>query len=277
MKCRILVDNTSDSEGRLQCEHGLSIIFSVNGQQWLVDTGASGLFARNAKQLGYHLNDIDYLVLTHAHYDHTGGLEVFLQENDHAPVLLSDKITDDSYYSKRNDGKRNIGIRQKLFNQYPGRFIRLSGNRLVTSEVAVISDFESIYPKPKGNRMLYHGDHPDTFDHELALVVRTGKGNVVFTGCAHNGLLNILHAARRFAPHSPIIAAIGGTHLINPREEQTFETEDEINFIADTLATDSPGIRLITGHCTGQTAQEVFMKKEGMSFKWFCCGDEVEL
>lgn len=275
MKCRILMDNTPDSENRLECEHGLSLAFSVGNQQWLVDTGATGLFAENAQQMGIRLNDIDYLVLTHAHYDHTGGLEVFLQENDHAPVLLSNKITDNSYYSKRNDGKRNIGIRHELVEQYPERFIRLSDSRWVTPEVAVITGFGSDFPKPKGNRMLYHDDHPDTFDHEVALLVRTGKGNVVFTGCAHNGLLNILHAARHFAPEQPIIAAIGGTHLINPREGQTFESEDEIIELANTLASDFPDIRLITGHCTGEVARKVFSDKMGIRFEWFCCGYEV--
>ena len=277
MKCRILMDNTPDSEGRLQCEHGLSLMFSVGGQQWLLDTGATGLFAENAQQIGIDLNDIDYLVLTHAHYDHTGGLEVFLKENDHAPVFLSDKITDNSYYSKRNDGKRNIGIRHELLEKYPERFLRLTGNRWITPDVAVISSFGNDFPKPKGNRMLYHRDHPDTFNHELALVVRTCKGNVVFTGCAHNGLLNILHAAQRFAPEAPIIAAIGGTHLIDPREGQSFESEDEIKAIANALTTDFPGIRLITGHCTGQAARQILMEKMGIRLEWFCCGYEVEM
>lgn len=277
MQCRIIIDNTPDPGGKLECEHGLSLVIDTGNQKWLLDSGASDLFAQNAQKMGYNLGDIDYLVLSHAHNDHTGGLETFLQENNHAPVLLSDKIADGNYYSKRNDGKRNIGIRHELLAQYPERFIRISGNHWITSEVAVISNFRNDFPKPQGNDILYHGGHPDTFDHELAILVHTENGNVVFTGCAHNGLLNILHTAQLFDPESPIIAAIGGTHLINPREELTFETSDEINTIANILASDFPGIRLITGHCTGQAAREVFSKKEGICFEWFCCGYEVEV
>lgn len=277
MQCRIIIDNTPDSGGALECEHGLSMVINTGNQKWLFDTGAGSLFAQNALKMGLNLRDIDYLVLSHAHYDHTGGLETFLQSNSHAPVFLSGNITDSDYYSIRKDGKHNIGIRHQLLAQYPERFVRFSGNHWITPEVAIISDFSRDFPIPQGNRLLYHGDSPDTFDHEIALLVSSPEGSVVFTGCAHNGLLNILHTAKRFASATPIIAAIGGTHLINPKEGHNFESEDEIRAIADALSSDFHDIRLITGHCTGQAARQILTEEAAIRLECFCCGYEVEV
>ncbi len=277
MQIKVLIDNSPNPSSEYFTEHGLSILFETNNQKWLMDMGASGLFAMNARQLDINLNQVDYVVLSHAHYDHAGGLEVLLKENEHAKILLSGNISDNSYYSKRNDGKRCIGINYGLTEQFPERIIRTSGNRWFTPEVAILCDFVRQYPKPLGNQMLFHGDHPDTFDHEQAVLVLTEKGGVVFTGCAHNGLLNILQTARLFAPDVPIIAAIGGTHLINPKEGHTFESTNEIRTIAETLRNNFPEIKLITGHCTGSLAHEILSDVLGERLDWFYSGYGIDL
>ena len=78
MKLKVLVDNNLGEGDVLISEHGLSIWMEIDGRQWLIDTGASDAFARNAIQLGIDIANVDYLILSHGHSDHCGGLETFL-------------------------------------------------------------------------------------------------------------------------------------------------------------------------------------------------------
>ena len=78
MKICVLVDNKTGGDDNLQAEHGLSIWFALNGKNYLVDVGASSLFVENAARLGIDIADVDVLVLSHAHADHTGGLAAFI-------------------------------------------------------------------------------------------------------------------------------------------------------------------------------------------------------
>lgn len=276
MLLQVLIDNTPHPELSFATEHGLSICFELDQRKWLLDMGASGLFAANASLMGCNIKAMDYVVISHAHADHSGGLDLFLNTNDHAPIILSSAITNDQYYSNRINLKRYIGMDIKLVKNNPDRFLIQSGNRWITDHVAIISEISTDYPVPKGNQTLYHGDKPDTFDHEIAIVVRQKQGLVVFTGCAHRGLLNILKSVRDFIPDLPVLASVGGTHLIDSRDNLTFESPEEIEAIASLILSDYPEMKLITGHCTGSVAKKIFAEKLKDRFEWFYSGYSFE-
>ena len=88
MKTTILTDNCA--AGGLDCEWGFSALIEANNVKILLDAGASGLFAQNARELGIDLADVDYCVLSHAHFDHADGFPTFFEINDHAPLLVQD-------------------------------------------------------------------------------------------------------------------------------------------------------------------------------------------
>ena len=96
MKITVLVENSTSC--RLYGEHGLSVYIEYDGKKYLLDTGASTLFAKNAKELGISLADIDTAFLSHAHYDHSGGFEAFFKENDKAEVYMQDTSAENCYF-----------------------------------------------------------------------------------------------------------------------------------------------------------------------------------
>jgi 7,8-dihydropterin-6-yl-methyl-4-(beta-D-ribofuranosyl)aminobenzene 5'-phosphate synthase len=97
----------------------------------------------------------------------------------------------------------------------------------------------------------------DDFRHEVALAVRTTEGIVLFSGCSHHGILNILGTVSHIFKDEKIIATIGGTHLLDSDWYSKFETETEIAEMANAIVLKYPAMKLITGHCTGLQAQQL--------------------
>lgn len=257
MEITILSDN--QSSGNLQAEHGLSILIKHNNQSILFDTGASDLFIRNAESLGIRINEVDVLILSHGHNDHTGGLKYFLENNSKATIYLSSAITGKKYYSTRNELKRDISTDEQLIITNKERFIFIRETTFISPGIALVCQFENKYDMPKANSRLSvsdeNGERPDNFTHEIALAINTACGIVIFSGCCHNGLPNILDTCASLYPDKEIIACIGGTHLID-----NYETIPEIEETARFIKTNYPRLKLYTGHCTGECAT-VSLKK----------------
>ena len=98
MIAKVLIDNITKND--LICEWGLSFYIEYNGHKILLDTGASGNFAENAKQMGIHLDEIEYGVLSHAHYDHANGMPRFFRENSKAKFYLRETAGENCYFKK---------------------------------------------------------------------------------------------------------------------------------------------------------------------------------
>ena len=108
MKITVLIENSSDCE--LAKEHGLSLLIETSDKKILLDAGCSELFANNADKLKIDLSDVDFAVLSHGHYDHSGGFDVFFERNKNA-VLYARAGADGKYYSP-NGGIHEIGVPQ---------------------------------------------------------------------------------------------------------------------------------------------------------------------
>lgn len=271
MKITVLVDNQPHPENlSLDVEHGLSFYIETEcNDKILLDVGASDKFLHNAKRLGVNIADVDYLILSHAHNDHTGGLACFLQNNQKAKIYLSSNINGLGYYSNRRKNMRDISIDYSLLQEYRERFIFVSNNMQLTPSVHVICDIPIRYSLPQANRTLFAGKEPDTFNHEMAVLLKRESQYVLLSSCTHLGLLNTLEASQ-ISPTT----FIGGMHLIDSDDNNKFETEKEYNSIAETLRTRYPDLQIYTGHCTGCNAQRVLTNLMPKQFHIFHTGFE---
>ncbi|MBQ8504422.1 MAG: MBL fold metallo-hydrolase [Clostridia bacterium] len=247
MLAKVLIDNIADKS---YCsEWGLSVHIEHNGKNILLDTGASGRFSENAKKMGIDLEKIDYGVLSHAHYDHSDGMDNFFKLNSKAKFFLR-KPAQENCYGRRFIFSRYIGIKKGLTEKYKNRIEYVSGTFEVCDGVYLLghtTDNLDIAGKKAG--MYIKKDKrflPDDFSHEQSLVIRTSKGLLIFNSCSHGGADNIINEVSREFPQEPIYALIGGFHLYRSSENEVRELAERIK---------KTGIeKIYTGHCTGEKA-----------------------
>jgi 7,8-dihydropterin-6-yl-methyl-4-(beta-D-ribofuranosyl)aminobenzene 5'-phosphate synthase len=275
MKLVVLSDNRS-KDALLETEHGLCIYLETSTHKWLLDTGASDLFIRNAEKLNIQLEEVDFVFISHGHADHIGGLISFLDLNSKAKVFLSEYAIIERFFSSRA-GKKEIGISLDL-EKYGHRLSFIKKNMHIGSDVLIFSDSSDSFPAPEANRMLYSDkgdgiDHDD-FKHELFICFGTEE-LMVYTGCAHKGLLNMLDAIER-GTEKPVSKLIGGFHLPDSTESLLFEIEEELSVIGTELQTHYPHTHFITGHCTGSHAFNQLKEKLQERIVWFYTGYSIE-
>ena len=273
MRVVILIDNTPNPHTDLQTEHGLSIYFEVDNRKWLMDVGASGKFEDNAARLGISIADIDCLVLSHAHRDHTGGLANFIKQNSKAKIFISTHIAGNYYYSTRRGSKRDISPDYSIVENNPERFVLVDTDIRLSESVMLHCNIPVLFGTPKANRTLLVNDLPDDFLHEMALCIDTPQGDIVLSACTHLGILNTLSACQC----QDLYAYIGGTHLIDSDAENKYETDEQLTEIAYKIKSLYPQMKLITGHCTGINAQKILSETLGEKFISFYSGFIIEI
>lgn len=251
MKATVLVDNMGF--GDLKGEWGLSFYIEYNGRRILLDGGgASCLCAENAERLGLSLADVDFAVLSHAHYDHADGLRAFFEQNASAKLYLQEACRENCYRVKEGRMKY-IGIQEGLLETYADRLVRVRGDlELCPGVCAVAHHTPHLEEAGKREQMfLKEGEAwvTDCFAHEQSLVFKTEKGIVIFNSCSHGGADNIIREVSALFPEQRIRAIIGGFHLHN-------KTDDYIRDLAERMR--STGVEEVyTGHCTGENGLRV--------------------
>lgn len=258
MIVKILIDNISKNE--LIHEWGLAIYIEHEGHKFLLDTGSTGRFAQNALALNVNIEEIEYGILSHAHYDHSDGIAKFFDKNKKANFYLRGGITENCY-SKKKFFKKYIGIRKGFLETYKERIIYADGDYQIIPGVYLIphkaQGLEQFGKKANLYVKKNHKWYPDSFQHEQSLVFHTEKGLVIFNSCSHGGADNIINEISDTFPEQKIYAIIGGFHLFRSSEQQVRHLAERIK---DT------GIQhIITGHCTGEKAFGIL--KEELSDK----------
>ena len=247
MKVHVLLENTTVDPG-LTAEHGLSLFVETKRHRVLFDAGQTDAFAGNARRMGVDLRSADLAVLSHGHYDHGGGLRRFLELNNRAPVYVSRH----AFLPLYNDAEEYIGLDRSL--EGDGRFVPVGDELRIDEELSLYScnGRERTVPTESfGLRVRTRGAlMPDDFRHEQYLLVRDGERKILFSGCSHKGILNIV---RWFEPD----VLIGGFHFMkldpeNPGDRTHLER-------AARALLQHPAM-YYTGHCTG-TAQFQFLKQ----------------
>ena len=270
MKIVILSDNRQLQED-LDNEHGLCIYLETEKYKCLLDTGASDMFIHNAEQMVIDLEDIDYVFISHGHSDHIGGLQAFLEINSKAKIILSANALSQRFYSNRK-GLHEISSKIDIGN-YKDRFVFIDAVTEFENEIFAFPCQKAIYPLPKANNTLLtedgNGLKRDNFNHEI--VVCFGINDLlVYTGCAHHGVLNILNSVQNITGMR-ISTLIGGFHLLDGYPDQ-YETDEEINDIAESLVINYPNTMIYTGHCTGNNVFNLLKKKLDDKLRSFYTG-----
>ncbi len=271
-----LIENT---EGRSEClyEHGLSFYIETEGHKTLLDLGQTDNSLRNAESLGVDLKAVDTVVLSHGHYDHSGGIIPFTRINDHAAIYMQSSAGGD-YYA--DDGKmagddryRYIGIDRDILNLPQVRLIK--GDYVIDDELELLTIKSRTHMLPFTNkRLLVRIDGsfvPDDFSHEHFLVVKDKGLTVLMSGCAHNGILSILDAYKEKYGSLPDIV-ISGFHLMLKREFRDDELR-EVRSIAEELRTYQA--KFFTCHCTGIPAFEEMKRIMGDQLGYVHSGEEI--
>ncbi len=249
MKIINLIEDTPGTAG-CHYEHGLSFYIETKHHRVLLDTGATGAFLENAARLGVDLTLVDTVVISHGHYDHTGGLLAFARVNKTATIYMHRQAMG-AYYNCRHIPPKYIGPDERI-SRLPG-VVFVEGNVRIDRELSLFSGVSATRMFPRGNLSLKmkQGDTfvQDSFAHEQYLVVSEGDERVLLSGCAHNGILNIIDAYRGIYGSAPS-RVISGFHTMKAEYDE--EDDRIITSIAVALA-EMPTV-FYSGHCTGEYA-----------------------
>ena len=264
-----LIENT---QGGREClaEHGLSFYIETKNLKLLVDAGSTNAFLENAGRLGVDLRLVDTMILSHGHYDHAGGILGFVQVNPTAKILMQSHAGG-AYYHQNEKMEKYIGIDPQIMELAQVELIE--GDKRIDDGIFLFSGVTGRRLWPAGNRELKvkKGNEfvQDEFVHEQYLVLEENGTKVLISGCAHNGILNILEKYREIYGDDPD-AVISGFHM----QKKSGYTEDDLETIRQ-IGTELKKMRTLfyTGHCTGEIPYQILKECMGEQLIYVHSGD----
>ncbi len=253
---QIMVDNKAKGKG-IMSEHGLSLLLNLDGRLVLFDTGQGQVLGNNARTLGIDLRLIRSVILSHGHYDHSGGL-VFWKDLYRAVDLYAHPDAFLERYVKDETKKIwecGIPFSPKHLEAF-GFTLKLSREPQVLEPGVIISgEIPRIHPIPYPNFCCDHcGEwQEDTIHDDQFLLVSTPMGWVLVLGCNHADLVNTIDYAHKLNRGEKIAAMIGGMHIIETSQEKLEEKAEILK---------NAGIEVVIPlHCSGFPAMCVFKNK----------------
>lgn len=268
----VLIENTAEVSA-LTAEHGLSLYIETPNHALLSDCGASSAFLDNAQKLGIDIKSVDTVILSHGHYDHSGGIMPFAEVNKKAKIYMRRSAAGEHYH-----GERYIGIDRDILSL--PQVVLIESEKVLESideELSVFSGIKGTRFLPKGNSELTRLENgknmPDDFSHEQCLVIKRGGGNILISGCAHNGILNILDRYRELYHDTPSVV-ISGFHMMKKTEHDA----DDIEIIKETARELAKADTIYyTGHCTGQLAFDIMKEIMGEKLRPLHTGRKIKI
>lgn len=258
----VLVDN-AEAVG-LACEWGLSLHVRTGETSLLLDFGQTDAFCRNAHALGIDLATVDHAVLSHAHYDHSDGMDAFFEANAKAPLHMSAACGENCWSTKGGTTDAHyIGVRKGLLERHAQRIVRHAPDHVSTiapgthlvphrTNPSAVGSSTGMYRRLNGEFV------PDTFAHEMTLVVETNptaatSSLVLLSSCSHAGVPTILGEVHAAFPDRPIEAFVGGLHLKHADDATVRHAAHA--FLEHDVA------QVWCGHCTGDHATDLLLRE----------------
>ena len=243
-------------------EHGFSMLIrtmrSGKSTSLLFDTGSSSNgVTENAKRMNIDLKEVESIVLSHGHYDHSGGLlsslkaigKVDLPIIVHADMFKTRGVVNPDGIIRKYPGfaeKRELSTGKLIVTKNP--FLVAGNNVLITGEIPRETNFEKGYPQHRVLMNELWQPDPFIWDDRAIVINVKGKGLVILSGCAHAGIINTIKYAKQIAGVTEVYAVIGGFHLAGK------EAETRIQQSIEEMQRINPAI-IITAHCTGWRAR----------------------
>lgn len=255
LRITVLVDNAVASTGVL-AEHGLSILIEADDRRILFDTGQGLVLRDNLSTLGTSLDPLDALVLSHGHYDHTGGIPAVLETVRPTAICLHPAALEAKFARREKPPFRSIGIPDRSRAALDGAMERVVWTRAATEIVPGVwctGEIPRSNPEEEGEQPFFldeEGCSQDPLIDDQALFIQTARGLVLVAGCAHAGVVNTVDHVCRLSGRTEVLALLGGLHLgaaSRKRLEKPGSALGRRNF------------KLIAPcHCTGLSAQSYF-------------------
>lgn len=276
VKITTLIENNIDEKHLCSPEHGLSILIQCYGKKLLFDTGQSGKFIENASVLGKDLEDIDYVILSHGHYDHSGGYTRFLKEIKNPPELIVGEGFFEKKYKTDDEKKEKFignNFDEDFLKEKGIKYTKIKDNKYeLFNDIYIFKGFENSNPYEEPNKKFYLKEKKsiktDDFMDEIAVGIMTSKGMIVILGCSHPGVINILENIKERA-NINICGIIGGTHLVDCDKERLEFTVKKIKQLDPQF--------IAVSHCTGDVAVECLKKEFGEKFIYNNTGNIIEI
>ena len=274
MILRTLLENQLSQNRSLQAEHGLSFLVETEDKKILFDCSAGKAARQNAKRMNVSLKDVDYVVLSHSHYDHAGGYLDMVSHGICAPLITGPHFF--FFFFARDGGKYvylGCGFGRDFLEKKQIEHRICEESITLFPGCHVVGSFQRKYAFEKAParfvRQTAAGMIEDDFPDEVCLVVESEKGLVVIVGCSHPGILNMVETVKeRFT--RPVYAVFGGSHLVEADEERLSATMDILRDMGIGIA----GFN----HCTGETAQKRMGESaDGTVFSHLKAGDCIFL
>jgi 7,8-dihydropterin-6-yl-methyl-4-(beta-D-ribofuranosyl)aminobenzene 5'-phosphate synthase len=279
MQVTVLIENLQCASKDLKSEHGLALYIQKDNHHILFDTGKTDKFILNARKMQVPLEEIETVIISHAHHDHTGGLSAFLRINKKAKVYMKKQIFQDYFFSLMGL-KKAIGIEKNILSHHAHRICFIDTLTEITKGVYIFTDIEKYYALPAGNSILYTKNDnnlvTDTFEHELLTAIEEPNGISIFTGCGHQGVANMIRTVKKSFPQQHIKAVIGGFHLISIPLINLSGSKTDITTIAKVLK-DEKIQKIYTGHCTGKSAFKILKKLLGNKIQYLQLGKKIDI
>ncbi len=253
IKITTLIENSPGEHKGLISEHGLSFYIEKDSHTILFDTGQSDAFLQNALQLKLDLSKVNDVVLSHGHYDHSGGLRSLTQLTTHFRLTVGQGFFHEKY-GENNNSTEYLG------NSFDEKFLkekeisyRFTNTNIteLTTDVYVVTNFPRIHKdeiiNPRFSLFKDGSFQPDPFSDEVLLTLDSSDGLVLLLGCSHPGMKNMVKFATKILGR-PLYAILGGTHLVESDEKSMGLSMDFLN---------SNNLKAVgVSHCTGKPAMD---------------------
>lgn len=278
---KIIVDN-SVYVPKIKAEHGLSLLVEYDDERILFDTGQSSLLLENCLKMGIDLKGITKIVLSHSHYDHTGGLlclleylqkeiEIYIHPSLFEKRYIQSPVKDSSHKSD----KRYIGIQEKrdIYESLGAKFIHVEKPQEIGKDIIVTGEIPRLHGSMAG-KDVFLKETGSTFSidyikDDMALLINKKEGTALFCGCCHSGIINTIEYAKTLTEIKNFLIIAGGFHLSG-------SSESHISEITNYLLEQDIAM-LIPSHCTGIEAicffknffkQKVKLSGAGVEFRF---------